>query len=149
MACVFSKRKLTYQRDKLPAPAGVTARMEKILNDTSVVGLWRSSFHSGLLWSNLFHRKGIQNRTSVDLWIPTWSWLSIDGPIEYFQAGITPEKGRKTITIMGNLKRQKHTGPALHTHHHSLVPHLKFAPIFANVPCGSIPGSSAKRALHL
>ncbi|KAI1269030.1 HET-domain-containing protein [Xylariaceae sp. FL1019] len=77
--------RLTFEADKLPALAGVAHRfmgkgLKRYLN-----GLWEETLISDLFWETSrsfaeFYK--IDFYRSGDPSIPTWSWASVDGPIE-------------------------------------------------------------------
>ncbi|KAK8063169.1 HET-domain-containing protein [Apiospora saccharicola] len=76
----YSKTNLTYGSDKLPALAGVAARMQDdAAGDQYLAGLWRNSLLSdGLLWK----RAGGAPTKRPEWRAPTWSWASVDGEIK-------------------------------------------------------------------
>ncbi|KAI1614696.1 hypothetical protein EDD36DRAFT_493708 [Exophiala viscosa] len=79
LAREYSTRKLTYEKDKIPALAGLTTFFQSLLHEEVVVGLWRKSIVEGLLWE-------VANLPRRFAWIPgipSWSWLSVTAPIEY------------------------------------------------------------------
>ncbi|KAK3994445.1 heterokaryon incompatibility protein-domain-containing protein [Cladorrhinum sp. PSN332] len=88
----FTKRRLTYVKDRLPAFTGI-ATLFPIPASEYLAGLWRSNLDNLLLWQNLagnlikrdspdcLHRKDsfrIQGR-----YAPTWSWASVSGTVSY------------------------------------------------------------------
>ncbi|KAK4444816.1 heterokaryon incompatibility protein-domain-containing protein, partial [Podospora aff. communis PSN243] len=78
----YSTRFMTNPADKLPALAGL-ARLHCESNDvTYAAGLCLDTFHSGLLWRTEYSEKRHPSRPSH--WrAPSWSWVSIDGPVDY------------------------------------------------------------------
>ncbi|KAH6970570.1 heterokaryon incompatibility protein-domain-containing protein [Ilyonectria sp. MPI-CAGE-AT-0026] len=79
----YSSRKLTFERDRLPALAGIAARLATTLGATYIAGLWREDLSRGLCWM-LMNPRGERNvalrRSSQG---PTWSWTSVVGEIEF------------------------------------------------------------------
>ncbi|MCJ1351417.1 MAG: hypothetical protein MMC33_001401 [Icmadophila ericetorum] len=79
----YSKRKLTYGSDKLAALDGLaTAFAKKQKLGQYVCGLWQREIHRHLLWHSNFSNKDNVHRRSPVYRAPSWSWISIDGPIE-------------------------------------------------------------------
>lgn len=86
----YTRRKLTYESDKLVALSGLAKEMNREYGDVIggrsvnyLAGIWSVSFTRGLLWST----KGVdaapdhRPRRSKDYRAPSWSWASIEGPI--------------------------------------------------------------------
>ncbi|KAL9619607.1 MAG: hypothetical protein Q9160_005794 [Pyrenula sp. 1 TL-2023] len=76
----YSARSLTFEKDKLPAIAGIAWRFSRrnpVQNDAYLAGLWQSHLPEGLLWyhdlpSDYTAAKPSQYRA------PSWSWASLD-----------------------------------------------------------------------
>jgi hypothetical protein len=86
----YTRRKLTYESDKLTALSGLAKEVNKIYGGVIggrgvdyLAGIWSVAFTRGLLWST----KGIaaapdhRPRRPKDYRAPSWSWASIEGPI--------------------------------------------------------------------
>jgi hypothetical protein len=80
----YSHRKLTYQKDKLVAIAGLARRFAK-LGDRYLAGLWESTLVGQLEWEV---RHTYQNpiKTKPAWRAPSWSWAAVDSPITYYGA---------------------------------------------------------------
>ncbi|RSL74999.1 hypothetical protein CEP51_011277 [Fusarium floridanum] len=81
----YTKLRITYSSDKLPALSGCAKDIGRITGDEFLAGLWRESFAEGLLW--VVNVPVDQPRASV--WrAPSWSWASIDSTmgIDYIYA---------------------------------------------------------------
>lgn len=79
----FTKRSLTVGDDKLPALSGIVKVFSAALNtgqenNIYVAGLWAGDLARGLLWQNF----GPTPEAQVRMRSPSWSWTSIDGPIQ-------------------------------------------------------------------
>ncbi|CAK4033804.1 Hypothetical predicted protein [Lecanosticta acicola] len=74
----YSHCKLTNPEDKLVAISGIARRMESIIQDKYLAGMWRQTLAGELFW--VAHEMGSHHRSSVYR-APTWSWASIDGAI--------------------------------------------------------------------
>jgi hypothetical protein len=74
----YTRRSLTYQKDRFVALAGIVAELSRIWNDTYLAGLWRGDLLRQLLWradAQAEPTTGIEApRThSVDFYAPSWS----------------------------------------------------------------------------
>lgn len=81
----YSRRELTKGHDRLLAIAGVAKLSESLLKDDYLAGCWKKQLPWQLLW-----RRGrgqdSQDQPHVD-GIPSWSWASVLGDVEIFNAG--------------------------------------------------------------
>jgi hypothetical protein len=75
----YSRRALTKDGDKLPAVAGIAAHYHGLFGLTYAAGLWAEDLHLGLVWAAVDPAKIIRRETRA----PSWSWASVDGPIQY------------------------------------------------------------------
>ncbi|KAJ0314894.1 hypothetical protein Brms1b_006428 [Colletotrichum noveboracense] len=95
----YSDTRLTKASDKLIALSGIAKDFQTKLNDTYVVGMWRSTLESSLLW-HVSRQSQIDGSPSVrpePYHAPTFSWASIDGRIT--TAG--PTKENMLIEVVG------------------------------------------------
>ncbi|KAK8029227.1 hypothetical protein PG991_006283 [Apiospora marii] len=87
----FSTCKLTRASDKLVAIYGIVQLMERVLQDSCIVGMWRSALPAQLLW----HSGQANFLTKPPTYrAPSWSWASLDGRIHaggFEQAGVLIE----------------------------------------------------------
>lgn len=82
----FTKRSLTVGDDKLPALSGIVTVFSAALSngrgdgDKNIyaAGHWAGDFERGLLWKNFGPTRAAQAKMRA----PTWSWTSVDGPVE-------------------------------------------------------------------
>lgn len=76
----YSGRNFTYEKDRLPALAGLVQYYQMGTKDIPLVGLWASSLHLDLAWV-----VGDPENTHVNrvMGLPSWSWLSVRGLIDY------------------------------------------------------------------
>ncbi|KAH7124498.1 heterokaryon incompatibility protein-domain-containing protein [Dactylonectria macrodidyma] len=76
----YSSRALTKASDKMAALAGLTQFFrEKLSEDEPVAGMWKAELVDSLCWTcNPFHGGGSRLGSGP----PSWSWISIDGPIK-------------------------------------------------------------------
>jgi hypothetical protein len=71
---------LTRDTDKLAALSGLAKQVQPSLSSKYIAGIWVENFSSSLLWQVVpgrVHRRPSRYRG------PTWSWISLDGPIKY------------------------------------------------------------------
>ncbi|RYP56070.1 hypothetical protein DL771_012133 [Monosporascus sp. 5C6A] len=83
----FTERDLTLSSDRAVALSGIAQIFARISGDQYLAGLWKSCFHSGLLWKiqhSHFHPKNLPRPTIYQG--PSWSWLSVNGPVDFGQA---------------------------------------------------------------
>lgn len=74
----YSRRKLTYSRDKLIAVSGMAESIHSCTPMQYYAGLWDLSFVAGLCW----RRRGAGQK-SLQYRAPSWSWASQDSEIRY------------------------------------------------------------------
>ncbi|KAF4625468.1 hypothetical protein G7Y89_g12697 [Cudoniella acicularis] len=78
---VYSKLKLTFGKDKLPALSGVAKLVNRQLKDVYLAGLWRSNLAKQLCWSK---PNGHQTPKPLQWRAPSWSWAATDGRVSLF-----------------------------------------------------------------
>jgi hypothetical protein len=81
MIADYSRLKLTFEKDKLPAIAGLANQMRRHMRSRYLAGLWEDTLLEDLLWTvpTVYY---LRPRPSV--WrAPTWSWASVDNDIWY------------------------------------------------------------------
>ncbi|KAF4986452.1 hypothetical protein FDECE_15957 [Fusarium decemcellulare] len=85
----FTKRKLTYSTDRLAAVSGLAALMHKEVGGKYLCGHWERSMEDSLLWSSDHgrHNPTPVHRIHTTPYAPSWSWASVDGPIELHSGG--------------------------------------------------------------
>ncbi|KAK4212534.1 hypothetical protein QBC37DRAFT_401418 [Rhypophila decipiens] len=77
----FSRRSLSKPTDKLPAIAGLAAKLLAVLGWTYAAGLWTRDLHTGLIWSAVIPKSLVRHKTPLRA--PSWSWASVDGDVQY------------------------------------------------------------------
>ncbi|KAG6356958.1 hypothetical protein INS49_014833 [Diaporthe citri] len=86
----YSRRNLSYMRDKLPALSGIACEFVQILNKEGLTarggmppsrylaGLWDTRMHRQLCWQlSKYYDKGFVQEYRA----PTWSWASVEGEV--------------------------------------------------------------------
>ncbi|KAI1429945.1 heterokaryon incompatibility protein-domain-containing protein [Xylaria sp. FL1777] len=84
ICATFTGRALTLSSDRALAVSGIAQIYAEVSGDQYFAGLWKSCFHSGLLWEtahNHLHHKNIPLPTTYQG--PSWSWLSVNGPVRF------------------------------------------------------------------
>ncbi|KAI1385897.1 heterokaryon incompatibility protein-domain-containing protein [Hypoxylon trugodes] len=79
----YSSRHLTNKSDRLVALYGVACRIQNVLKDEYVAGLWRSQLPWQLLWQA--RERGGSTLYNIG---PSWSWASLDGMIYWKVPGL-------------------------------------------------------------
>ena len=79
----FTNRKLTKERDRLPALDGLAQRGKDLGRGDYLAGLWRADMPSALLWRTGTEHNFIDCSRPTDYRAPSWSWASIQGPVTY------------------------------------------------------------------
>ncbi|KAK0716375.1 heterokaryon incompatibility protein-domain-containing protein [Lasiosphaeris hirsuta] len=75
----YSAKVFSHVRDKLVALSGLAQEFEIAFpDDTYVAGMWRSTLPGSLLWGS---SDSSSRLLTGDYVAPSWSWVSIDGPI--------------------------------------------------------------------
>lgn len=110
MIVEYSGRSLTYGTDRLPAFSGVASEMVETLGFKYMAGLWQEMLPIGLLWVRSNNTELATARR--DPWpAPSWSWASIDAPVEFLVKGHARYKKRKKQNMFCSLQ-EVHCVPA-------------------------------------
>lgn len=76
----FSRRSLSFEKDKLPAISALANKFQTISGDQYLAGLWQNDMLRGLLWSAY----PTVTLVKPPRWrAPSWSWASVNNPIIY------------------------------------------------------------------
>ena len=115
---VYSAAKLTKPRDKLIALSGIAKRMQNLLGDQYLAGLWRRNLPSQLMWS--LSRGVVKPPTrSKPHRAPSWSCASMDVEVRFLvnrdvtslitviSVGVTPVTSDATGQIRDGFIRVK------------------------------------------
>jgi len=90
MVRLYSQRRLTYSKDRLPAIAAIAKTMQSLRpGDEYIAGIWRSTLFFDMLWRTRFGQAewtegllaAVKKRMAGS--IPTWSWASISAGVEW------------------------------------------------------------------
>lgn len=82
----YTRRRLTVLSDRLPAIAGISQRFKEAWSDEYYAGIWKRQFIPSLTWrrkESLYGPEGQYWPPLAEYRAPSWSWASIEGPIEF------------------------------------------------------------------
>lgn len=85
----YSDRELTVSSDKLPAVAGIAARVQAISQDQYLAGHWLRELERSLFWKAETRGRGASSRVK-GYRAPSWSWASVDGYTAWDFADLSP-----------------------------------------------------------
>lgn len=74
----YSRRDFTVPSDRVAAQAGVSSHYRYLTGFSPMLGIWKESFVTGLLWIRLGRSKVTER-----LGIPSWTWLSCNAPVRF------------------------------------------------------------------
>ncbi|KAL8941990.1 MAG: hypothetical protein Q9216_001923 [Gyalolechia sp. 2 TL-2023] len=79
----YTAGELTVATDKFVAISGLAGRMQPMLQDEYIAGLWRGTLPSDLLWKVTGGKQanGLPSARATQYRAPSWSWASLDGHI--------------------------------------------------------------------
>jgi hypothetical protein len=107
----FTRRDLSDEKDCWSAILGVASTLSRVLHDRLLAGLWDARFIDHLAWrAEPRPRRNNQfastSRRPRKFQAPTWSWLSVLGPITYDALAMNPrwplqESGFEPATTFG------------------------------------------------
>ncbi|KIL92445.1 hypothetical protein FAVG1_04856 [Fusarium avenaceum] len=89
----YTRRKLTFNTDKLPAFSGLAQRLNPLIGGDYVAGLWTADLAQGLLWAIFQGGSSIEHVKPYRA--PSWSWASRNGAI-YFRRSVGQQALRPT-----------------------------------------------------
>lgn len=75
----YANTKLTLDKDRLPAVAGIARILRDMLNEKYIAGIWENDIARSLVWGC----RGDLSMPSTQL-VPSWSWASVCGIIGGF-----------------------------------------------------------------
>jgi hypothetical protein len=78
----YSARRITHEKDRLPALAGLAVQYAKATGHTYLAGLWREGLLRSLLWERSDDSDS-EYAWRVNKYAPSWSWASLNESIWY------------------------------------------------------------------
>lgn len=94
----YSQREVSYEKDRLPALAGLAARFARARGHTYLAGLWLEEMPRSLLW----HQCPAQREfcPHADRNAPSWSWASYNRSVRYSRPFDGDEDFNATASIL-------------------------------------------------
>ncbi|KAG9229461.1 heterokaryon incompatibility protein-domain-containing protein [Amylocarpus encephaloides] len=87
----YTSCKITFPSDRIMAFAGIQQHFEEVMpNDDCMAGHWRSRLPQSLTWASL---RGRWSYRPVDYRAPSWSWVSMEGPVRFEHNAEEAENG--------------------------------------------------------
>lgn len=77
----YTRREITYEKDRLPALAGLASRYRQATGHTYLAGLWLEEMPRSLLWQTWRGDDAPPNANETNT--PSWSWGSVTGEVNY------------------------------------------------------------------
>ena len=96
----YSIKQLTYQSDKLIALQGLANSMQKNSRNKYLSGLWANELPSRLLWSVKSLSDADARRLPKTLNFPSWSWVSVQNPVNPFIPGMWPIRAQPACEVL-------------------------------------------------
>ncbi|KAL8723859.1 MAG: hypothetical protein Q9181_007128 [Wetmoreana brouardii] len=78
----YTRLRLTFESDRLPAIAGLAKLLGIHTGDTYLVGHWETTLCSSLLWFRLADEEGVEVRPAEG-GLPSWSWAAAPGAVKF------------------------------------------------------------------
>lgn len=94
----YSQREVLYEKDRLPALAGLAARFARARGHTYLAGLWLEEMPHSLLWQRCPTQREVCPH--ADRNAPSWSWASYNKPVSYFYPFEEDEDFNATASIL-------------------------------------------------
>ncbi|KAI3343840.1 HET-domain-containing protein [Ustulina deusta] len=107
---IYSQKQITFATDKLAALAGIVSLFSGKGLGSCLKGLWEQTLISDLFWE-IDWSSGIEGQRSDDASLPSWSWASVDGPIDMNRLDDTIEG----IEVMEMASEPEMSGPLSNT----------------------------------
>ncbi|KAK7177750.1 heterokaryon incompatibility protein [Paraphaeosphaeria sporulosa] len=90
---LYSKRRLSFGRDKLVAISGLARMLAPLYKSNYVAGLWVKDMVRLMAWYKNTQTELVTENGLTPYRAPTWSWASLDGEITYSSAFVEPLEG--------------------------------------------------------
>lgn len=96
----YSGRSFTFQRDRLPAMAGLVSHFQEATNDLPCLGMWNRTLPQDLAWMRI-GRLPPQPASDTEWNFPSWTWLSCPVSVIFEpEAAGTPAELREIPTTV-------------------------------------------------
>ncbi|GKT64813.1 heterokaryon incompatibility protein [Colletotrichum tofieldiae] len=128
----YTRRRMTLEKDKLPALAGVAIEISKIARDTYIGGVWEQNLIYDLCWERYLWE--VEPFAPMSAYrAPTFSWASVGGNVFYNNDAIAGGPG-----ISYPIHYTDGTQSIGHTKYYSTLLEAKTNPISEENPFGEI-----------
>lgn len=107
----YTYRHLSVPQDRILAVSGIAERYGRLLGDKYYAGHWRSSLARSLYWKA---KDPSRPRPQVPQG-PSWSWLSLDGPVEFPRISHADSLEPHVVDINAALRNEAHPYGAIFT----------------------------------
>ncbi|KAK3371060.1 hypothetical protein B0T24DRAFT_705834 [Lasiosphaeria ovina] len=91
----YSSLQLSYSRDKLSALSGLADEMRRHGGQEYLAGLWRDTLVLDMCWHRPKWYNTTPPRPPSEYRAPTWSWASLNGPVELDRTLYTGDRTRE------------------------------------------------------
>lgn len=113
----YSKLRLTYEKDRLPAISAVVKRMQQLRqDDVYIAGMWEKTLHHDLCWQTIYGQK-LARPDRPGFVMPSWSWISTS-PGVFCHNYLVPLLSPDDITVVYNITGPAHIGQVSHASIH-------------------------------
>ena len=111
----YTRRKLTFASDKLPAISGVAHIIQQRTGHRYVAGLWEESLVFDLTWCMAVWVTGENDLKTPPKMVggPSWSWSSIDGAVSFALSQILEDGQLDVIKTLSDIKAISCSSPGL------------------------------------
>ncbi|KAI1857097.1 hypothetical protein JX265_011298 [Neoarthrinium moseri] len=97
----YTTRGITVPEDRLPALSALARNVGSSSRDKYIAGIWRKDIHRGLAWRAGKHWTGALLPCPSTYIGPSFSWVSINGPIHYISPDETKKDGYAVYGSIG------------------------------------------------
>lgn len=101
----FSKRRLTFETDKLPAISSVAGHVGDVTGSWYIAGLWRDNLIRDICWERHMF-ESLKWEASKAWRAPTFSWASVSGNVFYNDNSIAAKGFYVTQVVDAEAKKQ-------------------------------------------
>ncbi|KAI8718066.1 HET domain-containing protein [Fusarium sp. LHS14.1] len=84
MVAYYTRRRLTFPKDRILAISGVAGMFATVLKDQYAAGHWKQSLPFDLLWSK--SPESTPERRPSEYLAPSWSWAAVTGEVWFWYA---------------------------------------------------------------
>lgn len=108
----YTQCSLTYDKDKMPAIAGMIRHLQKWHSVVFNAGIWLEFITESLLWYRLYAKA---LRPLEDVNFPSWTWASYEGAVRYLQPTAGEGRFKPARSLSLTLRKDSESSPPLST----------------------------------